>query len=104
MMFESLLFFILLTAILVGCLAPAHWLPPIRHDKWLHFYAFLSLSITARLLTHSIHEFIFWLMGIFSIGLLIEILQHWIPGRNFCWRDMAANTAGIGLVALITFI
>jgi VanZ family protein len=97
------LFFLAASAIFVGCLLPAHWLPPIKHDKWLHFYAFLTLSVFARILTHSVSELIFWLIGIFSAGLLIEILQHWVPGRNFCWRDMAANTAGISLVAVTLF-
>ena len=37
----------------------------------------------------------FALAAVFVASWLIEVLQNLVPGRNFCWRDMAANTAGV---------
>jgi len=78
-----------------GCLAPAHWLPPLPNDKLLHFAAFGGLALLAERLVHSLSEQVIGLAGLFILGLGIEILQNAVPGRRFCWRDLAANTAGI---------
>lgn len=83
---------------------PARWLPPLRNDKWMHFFAFAGLSIFARPLANTQTELAFWLFGLLLAGLLIEILQNWVPGRKFCWRDMAANTAGVSLIAATSFL
>jgi hypothetical protein len=37
-------------------------------------------------------------------GWLIECLQALVPDRRFCWRDLAANAAGIGCAALVVFV
>lgn len=85
-------------AVLVGCLLPARWLPPLPNDKLLHFLAFGSLSFLAGHIATDAIRLLWWLEGLFIAGALIEILQKWVPGRCFCWRDLAANTAGIVLV------
>ncbi|MES2073267.1 MAG: VanZ family protein [Pseudomonadota bacterium] len=97
---ELLLFIFASMAICVGCLVPARWLPPLRHDKWMHFLAFAGLSILAKLVADTPKELMLWLFGLLLAGLAIEILQNWVPGRKFCWRDMAANMAGISLIAV----
>ncbi|MFZ6648652.1 VanZ family protein [Undibacterium sp. TJN25] len=97
---ELLLFILASTAICVGCLIPARWLPPLRHDKWMHFFAFAGLSVLAKLVAGTPKELALWFFGLLLAGLTIEILQNWVPGRKFCWRDMAANTAGISLIAV----
>ena len=78
-----------------GCLAPKHWLPPLPHDKLLHFVAFGGLSLLAGRIAETQIELLTWLVGLLLAGGIIEGLQIFIPGRNFCWRDIAANTAGI---------
>ncbi|MFZ6816244.1 VanZ family protein [Undibacterium sp. Rencai35W] len=104
MMFPEIALFVFASAVIcVGCLVPASWLPPIRNDKWMHFIAFAGLSVLARLVVHSNEELVYWFAGLLLAGLLIEILQHWVPGRQFCWRDMAANTAGVGTIASLLF-
>lgn len=100
---ELSLFILAATSICVGCLLPARWLPPIRNDKWLHFIAFAGLSVLIRPLANNAEELALCFLGLLIAGLLIEILQHWVPGRQFCWRDLAANAAGIALIAAISF-
>lgn len=104
MTYLALLAFILAaTAVCVGCLLPAHWLPPLRNDKWMHFFAFAGLAMMARQLAASAAELRLWFFGLLLAGMLIEVLQSWVPGRRFCWKDMAANAAGIMLIALASF-
>ncbi|WP_394779227.1 VanZ family protein [Undibacterium sp.] len=99
---ELLLFILTSTAICLGCLVPARWLPPLHHDKWMHFFAFATLSALAKLVAGTPKELALWLFGLLFAGLAIEILQNWVPGRKFCWKDMAANTAGIFIIAAIS--
>lgn len=83
--------------VLVGCLLPSRWLPPLPNDKLLHFLAYGGLSFLAGHIAADNIHLLWWLAGLFAAGALIEILQKWVPGRDFCWRDLAANTAGIVL-------
>ena len=89
-------------AVVVGCLVPANRLPArLPNDKLLHFvsYAVLALPIAAVAST--------WAQNaagaviLLSAGLAIEIAQHFVPGRSFCMRDMAANAAGVLIGTLI---
>ena len=45
-------------------------------------------------------EALFWLLGLLVAGWLIECLQALVPDRRFCWRDMAANAAGIAFATV----
>ena len=101
--FEFGLFILALTVICIGCLLPARWLPPIRHDKWMHFFAFAGLSVLIRPLANTQAELLLCFTSLLILGFLIEILQQWVPGRRFCWRDLVANTAGIALLATLSF-
>lgn len=85
-----------------GCLVPARWLPPLRHDKLLHFLAFGGLALLAGRMAQDFTEQALWLLGLVLAGLAIEMLQNLVPGRKFCWRDMAANVAGIGVAAVVS--
>ena len=96
------LFLLAASGIFVGCLVPARYLPPLRHDKWMHFAAFLVLAMLAGRITQSIPSLLAWWCGLFFAGAAIEVIQHWVPGRQFCWRDLAANTGGILLAAVST--
>lgn len=91
-------------AISAGCLMPANWLPPLPHDKFLHFIAFGGLMLLAGRIAQSGSQLASWMLGLFLAGWAIECLQILVPGRKFCWRDMAANTAGILVAALYSLI
>jgi len=88
------------TAVCVGCLVPNRWLPPLPNDKFLHFASFAVLAVLALRIAQGRAEALFWLLGLLVAGWLIECLQSLVPDRRFCWRDLAANAAGIAAVAL----
>lgn len=86
-------------ALSAGCLVPNRWLPRLPNDKFLHFAGYALLSVLALRAAGSANEGWLWLLGLLIGGWLIECLQAFVPGRRFCWRDVAANAAGIALVA-----
>lgn len=100
-----MIFILSALAIAGGCLLPARFLPPLPNDKLMHFAAYAGLSILAGHIATDAVSLSWWLASLFVSGWAIEVLQKWVPGRNFCWRDFAANTAGIvlaGYVMLLT--
>jgi len=101
MTWELILFAAGSCAILAGCLVPNAWLPPLPNDKVMHFLAFGTLAMLASRLVTGRTAFQLCLLGLLLASLLIEVLQNLVPGRKFCWRDMAANAAGIATAALL---
>lgn len=99
MAWELVLILLGTVAVSAGCLVPARWLPALPNDKLMHFLAYGGLALLAGRIAQNGSELFFWLAGLFVIGWFIELLQKWVPGRSFCWRDMAANTAGIVVAA-----
>jgi len=105
---ELFVFLLALAAVSVGCLLPAGWLPPLPNDKLLHFLAFAGLTVLAAPLAPTWGQLQYWLLGLAAGGWMIEVLQKLVPGRNFSWRDLAANVAGIsaatGVILLLRAI
>lgn len=98
--------FLLLSGLLVlgiGCLIPARYLPPLPNDKLLHFAAFALLTLIATRLTHTPQQTLAASFALLILGWVIECVQNWIPGRTFCWRDIAANAAGIACALVVVF-
>lgn len=102
MHWEWFVFLFAALAISAGCLVPARWLPPLPNDKLLHFLAFGGLALLAARIAQSFAEQAIWLSGLVLAGWAIEALQNLVPGRKFCWRDMAANVAGIASAAVVS--
>ena len=101
MVLEQMLFFGASVAMLAGCLVPNSWLPRgLPNDKLMHFGGFGFLTLLAVRLAPTERQLMFWMLGLLAAGLLIECLQILVPERKFCWRDMAANAAGIAFVAI----
>jgi VanZ family protein len=83
-------------AVVVGCLVPADRLPArLPNDKLLHLicYAVLALPIASAASTWAQNAA--GAVVLLAAGLVIEVAQHFVPGRSFCMRDMAANAAGV---------
>ncbi|WP_136417624.1 VanZ family protein [Herbaspirillum sp. ST 5-3] len=102
MVWELVFFLVGTVAISAGCLVPASWLPTLPNDKLLHFLAYGGMALLAGRIAQSSTEFATWLIGLFVAGWAIECLQQLVPGRKFCWRDLAANTAGIVAAGLLS--
>lgn len=101
----AIIFFIVSAlSICIGCLLPSHWLPPITHDKFLHFAAFALLTFLANKMSSTFFQFVIWLVILFFAGLIIETIQIFIPGRNFCWKDALSNLGGIICAAIVSCI
>lgn len=104
MVLEGILFVCAATGVCIGCLVPNRWLPPLPNDKFLHFSAYAVLTVLALRLADGAVESVCWLIALLVSGWLIECLQALVPDRRFCWRDMAANAAGIVAAALVMAI
>jgi hypothetical protein len=92
---ELALFLAFLAALVLGCLVPNRWLPPLPNDKLMHAAAFAVLTSLALRIAQTRMEALWWLGGLLLAGWLIECLQQLLPDRGFSWPDMAANAAGI---------
>lgn len=79
----------------LGCLLPLSRLPPLPNDKLLHFVAFGGMALMAGRLARSGWPLALALGAVLFGGWVIELLQNRVPGRSYCWRDMAANAAGV---------
>ena len=94
---------LILLAILAGAIAPAilPWLldgsgglPNV--DKWMHGVAFALLAIwfTGQYARSSYGRVAIMLL---AYGLLIEVVQTFVPYRTAEWADLAADAIGIGV-------
>lgn len=93
-----------ISAVSAGCLIPARWCPQLPNDKLMHFAAFGTLALTSGLLTDRTGPLLGLQGGLFLAGAGIELLQNLVPGRQFCWHDLLANTAGIALATIVLFV
>ncbi|MFP5392919.1 MAG: VanZ family protein [Gammaproteobacteria bacterium] len=86
----------------MGCLLPMSRLPQaLPNDKVLHFVAFGGMALMAGRLAQPGWPVPLALLAMLASSWLIEVLQNYVPGRRFCWRDMAANGAGIACAAVL---
>jgi len=99
-MWDLLLLGLAAAAVIAGCLVPNRWLPPLPNDKLLHFLSFAGLAALALRVAHGGLQAAWWLLCLLILGWLIECLQMLVPDRHFCWRDMAANAAGVAFIAV----
>ena len=101
----KLLFWVLLTSVLVlSCIPGASpgVLNMVNFDKVVHFFTFLLLSIIF-LFAYSFSKPFFavaFLMSMF--GLLIEVVQLYVPNRLFSVYDLIADVLGV-LAALLIY-
>ncbi len=99
---------ITLAAIIAGIaylsLTPSYTMT-IGNDKISHFIAYGTLMLNAGLITIG-NQKRFRSAVILSIlyGCLIEIGQHYIPGRDMSFYDIIANTGGVAIGTVITLI
>ncbi|MHA1990555.1 MAG: VanZ family protein [Candidatus Hodarchaeales archaeon] len=90
----------------------------LNNDKFLHVLAFFFLSLTTqiaqwnfetikksynyKLNENLLNNYSIVLIITFLYGILIEVIQNFLPNRNFDLNDIIANFLGI-LIGLITY-
>ena len=63
-------------------------------DKIAHFTAYGGMGVLAYFLTGSLKKRFYLFIAIIALGVLMEFLQHYIPGRGASYLDIASNIAG----------
>jgi VanZ family protein len=74
------------------------------NDKLIHVIIFFILAV---LVDYSFHESSFGFYKILFLmifGLLIEVIQYFIPSKHFSLYDLAADCIGVALFWLIMLI
>lgn len=98
---------LLLPLLLLGTLLPTHLMPQrLPNDKLLHWGGACLLALPLALLAGQPPQLLAGALILLAGSLAVELLQHFVPGRRFCWRDMAANVGGfaLGLVPTVLLI
>lgn len=77
----------------------------IGNDKISHFIAYGTLMTTAGLLTWGRKPKLFLAIGLSLLyGCLIEVGQHFVPGRDMSFFDIIANSCGVIIGTTISLI
>ncbi|MEO7266087.1 MAG: VanZ family protein [Ferruginibacter sp.] len=93
--------------------SPYPWLEMIYFDKWVHAGLFVVLTVlfmwpvaVSGMKKKAIVKWLLFIAIACSVwGLITEIIQYLLPGRNFDLRDWAADTSGAVLAYIfVTFI
>ncbi|MCM8823967.1 MAG: VanZ family protein [Candidatus Omnitrophica bacterium] len=70
-------------------------------DKIGHFFIyFIFAIITYKTFFKSLHPYLYVFVYNFSFGLIVEIIQYFLPYRTFEFKDLFFNSLGI-LVGLM---
>lgn len=85
-------------AMLIGCFVPRHLLPRrLPHDALLHIGAFGLLALPLAGWPATRDALPLAMLGLWLVGLAVELLQGLVPGRRFGADDLVYNAAGIVL-------
>lgn len=92
--------------------SPYPWLEIIYFDKWVHvgLFAVLAILFMWPVVVSGMKKkaIVKWLLFIAITcsgwGLITEIIQYFLPGRNFDLSDWAADTSGAGLAYIFVNI
>lgn len=80
-------------------------LPMVGNDKISHFIAYGTLMFNAGILTFDRKsQFFRSIILCILYGILIEIGQHFVPGRFMSGYDVVANVAGVVIGCVLTIL
>lgn len=95
---------ILLLAIAYFSLTPKYSIS-VGNDKVGHLIAYTVLMSNAGLLSKQFGRgFGLPIMLTLLYGVLMEFGQHFVPGRDFSFLDILANSAGVAIGSLLSFL
>lgn len=94
--------------ILILTLIPGNAVPEVgifQFDKLVHFFIFGMLMLLSSyglkkvldLKSKPVNYLMLTTLYSVSFGIMIEILQRFVPGRNFSYADIIANTIGVAI-------
>jgi VanZ family protein len=75
-----------------------------EHDKINHFIAYSVLSLNFGLVIKKLKTHLYCLPILIAYGMLLELCQGFVPGREPSWLDAFANTSGIIIGYCVYFI
>jgi len=85
-------------AVVLGCIiafSPSEaGLQPQLNDKFLHIVGFFLISVLCHLAHPKVHKGLL-LLGLAVLGLAIEMVQAYLPYRDFSLLDWAADISGV---------
>lgn len=70
-------------------------------DKAAHFIAYFAMGVLAWVSVATIKRRLYLLFFSVVLGIVLEFMQEYVPGRSMDAADAAANTAGLVLAYLI---
>ncbi|WP_290648994.1 VanZ family protein [Aquisalimonas sp.] len=93
------LWLLAMTFIVIGSLIPLS-IPDealVPGDKLQHIAAYALLGLLAMLAFSSLPLAAIAAVAMVGLGVAIEVVQYFLPWRQFEWLDMAANALGVAL-------
>lgn len=95
------IFYLTLVFILYLATTPLDYpVPSSINDKLNHGIAFVTLTLLLRL-AHQRLERVWQVVSLAAYGLLIEVIQHFLPWRDFSLLDWLADLTGIAIGLLL---
>lgn len=104
---SNVAFFIGVVILIVASLAPGQELPnTVLNDKWAHLVAYAMVMSSFGIGSSDWRRYVLATLAIFALGVALEGLQNFVPGRQPSALDVAANTigemVGVALAVLAT--
>ena len=103
-MFLKVSLTIIVIGILYLSLTPTETLT-VGNDKISHFIAYSCLMLNIGLIQlPSIKKLRTGIIAALCLGCLVEVMQHFVPGRFMSFGDVIANTIGVGIGCLLALL
>ena len=81
-------------------LAPAPDVPSVGSDKLSHLLAYAGFAVLASGLFLSRNRYLLVCFAIILFSGLMEVAQHFVPGRDMSALDLLANILGVLIVVI----
>lgn len=77
----------------------------VGNDKISHFIAYSCLMLNIGLIQlPSIKNLRTGIIAALLLGCLVEVIQHFVPGRFMSFGDVIANSIGVGIGCLLALL